>query len=149
MGRAKLTCGFEGEQVTRRRAMWALCSAGIVACGPWQRVGSPDRSPPGVNVAQLFDAGTVYRAMGFLVGGPALPFVGTVRYLRAATPDSTLALCALSLANTALTFRRNGNEFIAEYHVERSEEHTSELQSLAYLVCRLLLEKKKKETTNK
>src|SRR2546425_2473057 len=33
----------------------------------------------------------------------------------------------------------------------RSEEHTSELQSLAYLVCRLLLEKKKnkkKETLN-
>src|SRR5687767_3525584 len=26
----------------------------------------------------------------------------------------------------------------------RSEEHTSELQSLAYLVCRLLLEKKKR-----
>src|SRR2546425_4046920 len=32
-------------------------------------------------------------------------------------------------------------------HPHRSEEHTSELQSLAYLVCRLLLEKKKK--TNK
>src|SRR2546425_6822765 len=32
---------------------------------------------------------------------------------------------------------------------KRSEEHTSELQSLAYLVCRLLLEKKKKqEDTN-
>src|SRR2546425_7189951 len=30
----------------------------------------------------------------------------------------------------------------------RSEEHTSELQSLAYLVCRLLLEKKKKITNN-
>src|SRR5205823_13099397 len=29
----------------------------------------------------------------------------------------------------------------------RSEEHTSELQSLAYLVCRLLLEKKKKKKT--
>src|SRR2546425_3995205 len=28
---------------------------------------------------------------------------------------------------------------------DRSEEHTSELQSLAYLVCRLLLEKKKKK----
>src|SRR2546425_3776979 len=27
---------------------------------------------------------------------------------------------------------------------DRSEEHTSELQSLAYLVCRLLLEKKKR-----
>src|SRR5687767_15363129 len=31
----------------------------------------------------------------------------------------------------------------------RSEEHTSELQSLAYLVCRLLLEKKKKKKKNK
>src|SRR2546425_6320647 len=31
----------------------------------------------------------------------------------------------------------------------RSEEHTSELQSLAYLVCRLLLEKKKKDATLK
>src|SRR2546425_12195565 len=31
-------------------------------------------------------------------------------------------------------------------HADRSEEHTSELQSLAYLVCRLLLEKKKKIT---
>src|SRR2546425_2187774 len=30
----------------------------------------------------------------------------------------------------------------------RSEEHTSELQSLAYLVCRLLLEKKKKRIKN-
>src|SRR2546425_6175763 len=29
------------------------------------------------------------------------------------------------------------------WDVDRSEEHTSELQSLAYLVCRLLLEKKK------
>src|SRR2546423_2412995 len=29
----------------------------------------------------------------------------------------------------------------------RSEEHTSELQSLAYLVCRLLLEKKKQQST--
>src|SRR3712207_8432094 len=29
----------------------------------------------------------------------------------------------------------------------RSEEHTSELQSRQYLVCRLLLEKKKKRTT--
>src|SRR3712207_8419442 len=31
--------------------------------------------------------------------------------------------------------------------IVRSEEHTSELQSRQYLVCRLLLEKKKKQTT--
>src|SRR2546425_3845923 len=32
---------------------------------------------------------------------------------------------------------------VSARRVSRSEEHTSELQSLAYLVCRLLLEKKK------
>src|SRR5438876_5795109 len=31
---------------------------------------------------------------------------------------------------------------------ERSEEHTSELQSPVHLVCRLLLEKKKQQTTD-
>src|SRR2546422_2513543 len=38
---------------------------------------------------------------------------------------------------------RNG-EFCAGF-VDRSEEHTSELQSRLHLVCRLLLEKKKKK----
>src|SRR5687767_15719878 len=42
------------------------------------------------------------------------------------------------LAEDALEVALVGRE-----HLRRSEEHTSELQSLAYLVCRLLLEKKK------
>src|SRR5438045_6041309 len=33
-------------------------------------------------------------------------------------------------------------------HESRSEEHTSELQSLRHLVCRLLLEKKKEQNQN-
>src|SRR2546425_8322072 len=43
--------------------------------------------------------------------------------------------------------RRSSSSLSAQGPVRarpRSEEHTSELQSLAYLVCRLLLEKKKK-----
>src|SRR2546425_8778168 len=36
-----------------------------------------------------------------------------------------------------------GGVLTGEQYLVRSEEHTSELQSLAYLVCRLLLEKKK------
>src|SRR5947209_12200974 len=36
---------------------------------------------------------------------------------------------------------------IAELFMDRSEEHTSELQSRQYLVCRLLLEKKKTKKT--
>src|SRR3989441_4430321 len=43
-------------------------------------------------------------------------------------------------------FRAVGGEpLIIARGAGRSEEHTSELQSLAYLVCRLLLEKKKKK----
>src|SRR2546425_9469838 len=49
-------------------------------------------------------------------------------------PSFRVALCALLL----LVSLRHA--VVAE---PRSEEHTSELQSLAYLVCRLLLEKKK------
>src|SRR2546425_6992032 len=40
---------------------------------------------------------------------------------------------------------RRPEEAIRSSSEARSEEHTSELQSLAYLVCRLLLEKKKKQ----
>src|SRR2546429_5198064 len=38
----------------------------------------------------------------------------------------------------------SGDDFIGGLRDERSEEHTSELQSRLHLVCRLLLEKKKK-----
>src|SRR3712207_7964306 len=41
-----------------------------------------------------------------------------------------------------------GLERSARHVGRRSEEHTSELQSRQYLVCRLLLEKKKKEYRN-
>src|SRR2546425_8745150 len=41
--------------------------------------------------------------------------------------------------------RRKGGDHVRDAHARRSEEHTSELQSLAYLVCRLLLEKKKQK----
>src|SRR3712207_8708198 len=37
-------------------------------------------------------------------------------------------------------------EVVGAFKAVRSEEHTSELQSRQYLVCRLLLEKKKKRT---
>src|SRR5437899_6533802 len=41
-----------------------------------------------------------------------------------------------------------GAHFVRPHTIDRSEEHTSELQSLRHLVCRLLLEKKKtKQTT--
>src|SRR5256886_10499829 len=44
--------------------------------------------------------------------------------------------------------RRTQAECLQVVDRERSEEHTSELQSQSNLVCRLLLEKKKKHTNN-
>src|SRR5258706_7100103 len=48
------------------------------------------------------------------------------------SPNLVLWFCSLTSVNFAILYR--------------SEEHTSELQSLTNLVCRLLLEKKKKRT---
>src|SRR2546427_2315056 len=44
--------------------------------------------------------------------------------------------------------RRGDDQFGSLNWAMRSEEHTSELQSQSNLVCRLLLEKKKKETSS-
>src|SRR5439155_21981039 len=46
--------------------------------------------------------------------------------------------------NTEAEYLEEGDAVEALLDVERSEEHTSELQSRGHLVCRLLLEKKKK-----
>ncbi len=93
-------------------------AAGMAACGGTQRPVSDPRPEPGAVVSTLFDAGSVYGAMGLLVAGPPLPFVATLDYVADATPDSTLAVFGLSLSNHALTFQRDGNMFIAHYHVE-------------------------------
>src|SRR5687767_15769918 len=79
------------------------------------------RRPPR---STLFPYTTLFRSLAFLPRE-----VPTVDY-RFPTPLVKLQLLA--------------EQLWVEHSKERSEEHTSELQSLAYLVCRLLLEKKKK-----
>src|SRR2546425_13081559 len=63
------------------------------------------------------------------------------------------ATCSASegeTASSALTWRTGNSHILATSSTQpRSEEHTSELQSLAYLVCRLLLEKKKNNRMRK
>src|SRR5258708_10410647 len=52
----------------------------------------------------------------------------------------------VSLAQHGFEFNKPFQELVTEY---RSEEHTSELQSPDHLVCRLLLEKKKRQHTQR
>src|SRR3712207_7322652 len=85
------------------------------------------RRPPR---STLFPYTTLFRSRGGRVGGvphPGRPDPGK-RRTTGARPDGSPA---------AQLLRPGASD-------RRSEEHTSELQSRQYLVCRLLLEKKKK-----
>src|SRR2546425_2937635 len=59
--------------------------------------------------------------------------------------DLSRAQTLLDLGGGAGTYAMAFCQAYPALTATRSEEHTSELQSLAYLVCRLLLEKKKKK----
>src|SRR2546425_8623373 len=53
----------------------------------------------------------------------------------------------IKVDSAAACWRAESVVSVGVAYCARSEEHTSELQSLAYLVCRLLLEKKKRTGT--
>jgi len=63
------------------------------------------------------DALAAYRRGGFLVSSGDLSFVGSVAFLAGATPDSTLAVLAISLPNRGLTFTRENERYRAAYDV--------------------------------
>src|SRR5437899_3949541 len=62
-------------------------------------------------------------------------------------PYTTLFRSAFKLRASDIHLEPLAKSFRLRYRIDgmRSEEHTSELQSLRHLVCRLLLEKKKKK----
>src|SRR5205823_7180280 len=70
----------------------------------------------------------------------------TLRNCLRGLPERVFPVGNLEYAASGLVFLTNDGDLAAEM-LKRSEEHTSELQSLAYLVCRLLLEKKKTALT--
>src|SRR2546422_4044720 len=88
------------------------------------------RRPPR---STLFPYTTLFRSLPIVVGG----LVGVAPVSVAQNPP----LPPPSQAQQALQEAVQQNPGLA-----RSEEHTSELQSRLHLVCRLLLEKKKKNT---
>src|SRR2546423_11685158 len=84
------------------------------------------RRPPR---STLFPYTTLFRSPS--ITRPRAPRASDARKRASSTPG---AIVCRSTSETSRRARRGGT---------RSEEHTSELQSLAYIVCRLLLEKKK------
>src|SRR2546422_4317719 len=96
------------------------------------------RRPPR---STLFPYTTLFRSFGKTVNVEKELVVGReeceVRY-----PDDVL----LSPRHASVTFW-DGKLRLKDLASQRSEEHTSELQSRLHLVCRLLLEKKKNKQT--
>src|SRR5205809_3430049 len=84
--------------------------------------------------------------------GPASPpaFKGNDRPFRLALRVFGVLLLLFGIAVTRRLFgiplavAPSPGSYALSFLIERSEEHTSELQSRLHLVCRLLLEKKKK-----
>src|SRR5260370_25671674 len=81
-------------------------------------------------------------------------FPYTTLFRSVVVTDESLTHCVSEVRNAIgddsqaiiRTVPRRGYHFVAPVSRLRSEEHTSELQSHLNLVCRLLLEKKKKKT---
>jgi hypothetical protein len=110
------------EVITLRRpvrAAFVLLLPIAAACGSWKRVGTPDpQATTPEQVTRVFDPTVTFRQMGLIAEGGAISIVGSVRLLAGPTADSTLILIAMSLHNRGLTFRRDGDGFVAEYRVE-------------------------------
>jgi GWxTD domain-containing protein len=68
----------------------------------------------------LLDRTTAYEQLGFVVGRGSVPFIASVHFLSGRGSDSALALFGLSLANSALSFRRLEGVFEARYVVNVS-----------------------------
>src|SRR3712207_8833132 len=94
------------------------------------------RRPPR---STLFPYTTLFRSPAM---GPAFADPTLVAQL----PDTGVAALQEALAQHRIEVLRDPNATTEVQSIARSEEHTSELQSRQYLVCRLLLEKKKKNT---
>src|SRR6266404_5812747 len=85
-------------------------------------------------IAKRFPVGAIDLPSGVGIGFVNVPVITPVTAVH--VPEPKRIGCVLILMSGAKTN--------SAFRSSRSEEHTSELQSLAYLVCRLLLEKKKK-----
>ena len=72
----------------------------------------------GAVVPRLSDPVLPYRQLGFIAGTDGVPFVASVGFLAGESPDSTLAVFAASLSNSALSFRQRPNDFEARYSVQ-------------------------------
>lgn len=73
------------------------------------------------------DIVTLYRRMGLLAEAGETPFVGSLSFFGGPSPDSSLIMLTVALANHVLRFSREGDRYRAAYEVTLEVRHDSTL----------------------
>jgi GWxTD domain-containing protein len=90
----------------------------LAACASWKRVGETEPNVPAERLPQAFEPRNTFREMGLFTDNGPLGFIGSANVLAGPSPESLLVVVGLSLRNQGLTFRRDGDTFLAEYRVD-------------------------------
>jgi GWxTD domain-containing protein len=91
-------------------------------------------APTGSAAEQARDANSIYNQMGLIATGNPLSYVGKIAYFATRTPDTTMLLASISIANRMLSFVRDGETYRAPYEVRlRLTQGTAEVRSLESL----------------
>ena len=86
--------------------------------GPRRPVQAPRAQVIALGTLAGLDPTDAYRRVGLLTTAGPVSFVGNVRFLAGSSPDSVLAIVAVSLPSRSLTFTREGDRYRAAYAVE-------------------------------
>lgn len=94
------------------------CQRGQVGQGSRRTVQAPRAQVIALGTLAGLDPTEAYRRVGLLTTAGPVSFVGNVRFLASSSPDSVLAIVAVSLPSRSLTFTREGDQYRAAYAVE-------------------------------
>lgn len=122
--------------LVNRAALGVLTTAVLGGCStPARTSTSPGSAPTPVlgsgRTQQGRDPNTIYNQMGLIATGSPLSYVGKIAYFAAGTPETTLVLASVSIANRMLSFVRDGDTYRAPYEIRlKLTQGTTEIKTV-------------------
>jgi GWxTD domain-containing protein len=104
-----------------------------VSCGQQRQGAFPGSSPSPASIAieQGQDPALIYNQMGLIATGAPLAYVGKIAYFATRSPDTTIVLTSISIANRMLSFVRDGDTYRAPYEVHlKLKQGNTEVKAL-------------------
>jgi GWxTD domain-containing protein len=115
---------IDSRQTRSAHRILAVSLLFVLACGgqspdpaPVPDASGPPPDVTGASRGVSQDQAPIYHQMALLAGGRPLPFVGKIAFFATKSPDTTLVLLSISLANQSLTFVREGDRYRAPYEI--------------------------------